>query len=209
MSEHLLNRTQIGAAFKKVRGETVAQGVWRNITLDTRPRCQCLDNLEHTHPGDARSRARSQKHIVFLAGGDLTAGTVLKPLSESIGRNLSKRHKAFLVSLAGHRDETLVQKHFRQFEIQQFAHTQTATVERFHQSPVAHSLKRTGVNAGYHRVDLLHRQYLGQMQPQTRRLQQQRGIGVHISLQSQIPVERTYARKNPRGGPRRQPEIVQ
>ena len=56
VSQHLLHRTQIRAAFNQMCGKTMSEGMWTHIFLYGCLPGGLFDYVKHTHPTDTCSR---------------------------------------------------------------------------------------------------------------------------------------------------------
>lgn len=63
MAQHLLDGTEVGASFKKVGGERVAQCVGRYVFPDSRSFSEILDYLKDSNPCELPSAAVEEKDI--------------------------------------------------------------------------------------------------------------------------------------------------
>ena len=78
VSQHLLDGTQVGAAFKQVGSETVAQGVRADNLAHTSQFAQLLDDVEDHLPCQHRTTAVQEQYVLAAALSDLMGTSLLQ-----------------------------------------------------------------------------------------------------------------------------------
>ena len=103
MTQHLLNRSQIGAVFQQVYGKGMAQGVGGDILLDARFFLIVLDDLPEALATHAFAAHIHKQRMLFLIG-DEPGTNIPHIVLQSLHRSGVQRHDA-LLSLAAAADK--------------------------------------------------------------------------------------------------------
>ena len=141
MSEHFLNRAQIGTSLEEVRGE----GVTEQVGVDAR-------RVEARLLGDApqdqeracaseRPAARVQEHLGAVAGVEV-GPAAREVAAERLGGGPPDRHDAFLVSLADDSHGTVLEVDAAADEADRLGHAQPGAVEELDERLVAERARR-------------------------------------------------------------------
>ena len=136
MPEHLLDRAEVRATFEQVRREGVAEQVGVNASmLEAGPVGELPEDQKRS---SARqwAAARVQEELRPVTTIQVRPAEREVPSNRFCGR-APERYEAFLVSLAEHADDPLLERDATLLESNRFGHAQPGSVEKLDERPVA------------------------------------------------------------------------
>ena len=143
MPEHLLNRAQVGSAFEQVGGERVTQQVRVHAPgIEPGFRRQLAQDEEGARAGEGATLG-VQEELGPVTAVEVWASARQVP-AKRLGRMTADRDDAFLVALADHADEPVVEVDARLVEPDGLRDAQACAVEQLDERLIA---KRAGLSA--------------------------------------------------------------
>ena len=174
MPQQNLHGTQIGAAFQKMRGKGMPEGMRRDLTADARRQRVFLDGFPDVLPREPVAGTVDEKQTAV--GGKFGAAVgdiVLQP-----GLRLGMQgHQALLAALAEHPHEPALQVDVLQRQAADFRHPQARRIQHLHEAAVPPAGLVAQIRLRKQALHLLAAQHLGQVLRQPGTFQQGGGIG--------------------------------
>ena len=124
VAEQFLNHAQVRAVFQKMRGETMAQHVRRDVAFDAGAFDAVFDSLPQSDGGKRCATIRQKKIRRRFCIHEFLPARIEKMLNR-INGFFSNRHDALFISFADDVDETGFQMKLLQTDIAQFGEAQT------------------------------------------------------------------------------------
>ena len=181
MAQHLLHRSQVGAALQQVRRERVAQRVGRNALHYARPLSAPLDDAPGAHARERPATRIEEQLALRIAlverGPDLTRVERDRPQGPP-----ADRYEALLGPLAEHADQRVVVPHVAHRERDQFAHSHAGGVRHLEQGAVTPGQALVGVGRRQQQLHLVVCQHLGELAPRLGKLQPVAGVPARVPL---------------------------
>ena len=189
-------------------GERVAQRVGRHSLLYAGGRGKVADYVEHHDPRQRRPTAVQEQYVSAFA---LHRSSLAqrKVVADEADRHRRQRYYPLLLTFALHHGVAVVERYARHAQVDELRHAEPAAVERLDDGVVARRLCLVGGQRGYHGVDILHREDVGQRPPDLGRLYQRRRVVVNEILVAEIFEKTTNTGDEPRLCPRRDAHVVQ
>ena len=135
VAQHFLDYAKVGPVFYKVGGKGVAEGVGRDFFPDAGHHGLVFYQVEDGDAAEGLAEAVEEEIVLEFALGRFRPFGKVR--ADGIGRHLSQRHQALLVSLADDIDESLFQIHVRDAKAGGFAYPESAAVEDLQDGAVA------------------------------------------------------------------------
>jgi len=197
--QHLLNRTQVRPALKKVRGEGMPQQVRFDLFLDARLQGVAFDHLPDRLPGEAPPQP-ADKHIIalFLPKHLPTALLEIKP--DALDRLTAERHNPFLVALADTTQKPDIHVHRPGLEIDRLGNTHACGVKRLQYCLVSYAARPAQVRLRQQSFHFPHGKSIRYLLPEFRGIYQPRRVILKHPLPHQETVEHPYRRQPSRDG---------
>ena len=168
MAEHRLDRAQVGAVGQKMRGEGMPQRVRRDrrrreAGLDG----EVLDEAEEPVPGQVpglapRGKEEARDRLARLARRLFGRIALGQPVGHGRAGGRREGHHPLLAALAPHEQHARIAPRGRDGQADELGHPHAGGVEKLHQAGVAQPVPPRCAGGGQQRLDLGHRQGLGQ-----------------------------------------------
>ena len=136
VAEHLLNGSQVGAAFEEMRRERMAEEMGMHASrLETRSICKLSE--DHERPGPCqRATARVQEELRPVSPVEMWAAKSQVP-AHRLSRRPPERYQTLLVALPEHADDPFFESDATLLESDRLGHAQAGSVEKLHERTIA------------------------------------------------------------------------
>lgn len=191
VTEHCLYHTQVGTALKQMGGKGVTERVGAYILLYPGRRDKLFYEMEYHDARQGLLQPLADEYEILIAR--LYGYTV--PVTE-IGlefgyRTPRDRDKALLVTLSGDTDELFGKVEVGHAQGTELRHAQATTVEYLNHGAVALSFVLGEVYLIDYVINLLHREHIGKVHADLRRLEQLRRIISNEAVKLEETIEGT------------------
>ena len=163
VAEHLLDGTQVRAAFEEMGGEAVAEGVGGDGGADACGATELLDDVEDGDAGEGRTAADAQEDIILGAGLDGDACAVVEPVLQFRYGTGRDGHEPLLLAFAVHTDEALVEEEVAHLQMAELTDAEPAGVEGLQNGAVALALGLGHIDGVDEEIDLADGEHVGEV----------------------------------------------
>ena len=209
--EQLLHDTEIGAALEHVRCTRVPEHVRREVRVEPDPRARAAHDRPARLTADAPA-ARVEEHRVAVgraaspraAQREATVGEIRV---QHASRAAADGHDAFLVALAEHAYDAVLEIEVAELEPDRLADADAGRVEHLEQRPVALGQRAAAGDRAEERLDLRFVERLRDPLRDARRVDLLARVGRQQPLGRAEPVERPHRHERPRNRRRREQRV--
>ena len=198
MPEHLLDHPQVRSPLNHMGRKRMSERMRRYILPYIRNQSLLLYHLEDGHP--AQRLAETVQEDQFVRERVCCCRPGFKIVLERLRRHVPQRNQPVLITLSDNSHETVLKKDTRKLEVHGLRDTQPASIQNFEYGTVTQTLPCRCIDRTYHRLHLLFRQHIREIDTQFRSVNLVARIIGHDILHNQPSEEGSQRTENSRLG---------